>query len=108
MHPAPLKLILFALFWVAVIYVLNCLIARQIKRPSPKLVLLYFTTVGLIGLFGEIFLDSTYNFFVGHPLWHYNILPIQSGYTSSYAIITWGVSGFISVCCTIRLRRAGQ
>ena len=94
MHPAPLKLILFALFWVATIYLLNCLIARQFKRPSPRLVLLYFTTVALVGLFGEIFLDSVYNFFVGHPLWRYDILPIQHGYTSSYAIVTWGLYGF--------------
>lgn len=48
----------------------------------------------LIGLFGEIFLDSAYKLVVGHPLWYYNILPIQNGYTSSFAIVTWGIYGF--------------
>jgi len=87
-------LTLFALGCAVTIYLLNCLIAGQIKKIEPKQVLVYFTTVALIGLFGEIFLDSAYNFFVGHPLWYYNILPIKDGYTSSYAIITWGLYGF--------------
>lgn len=55
---------------------------------------LYFSTVALIGVFGEIFLDATYNNVVGRPLWYYNILPVQGGYTSSFAIVTWGILGF--------------
>lgn len=88
-----LKLILFALGAATAVYLLNSLIAKQFKRISVRPVLLYFTTLALIGLFGEIFLDTSYNFFVGHPLWYYNILPIFGGYTSSYAIVTWGLYG---------------
>lgn len=88
-----LKLVLFALGAATVVYLLNSLIAKQFKRLSLRPALLYFTTVALIGLFGEIFLDTSYNFFVGHPLWYYNILPIFGGYTSSYAIVTWGLYG---------------
>jgi hypothetical protein len=44
--------------------------------------------------FGEILLDSTYDLVVGHPLWYYNILPIYGGYTSAYAVVTWGIYGF--------------
>jgi len=89
----PLHLTLFAAAWAVIIYGLNCLIARQWKRLEFKPALLYFSTVALIGLFGEIFLDATYKAVVGHPLWYYNILPIHGGYTSSYAVITWGLYG---------------
>lgn len=93
MHMFTLKLVLFALGWTVFVYLLNSAIARQWKRIDPPKALLYFFTVALIGLFGEIFLDTMYNFFVGRPLWYYRILPIFGGYTSSYAIMTWGVYG---------------
>lgn len=88
-----LNLTLFSIAWAAAIYAYDCLLARQWIRIEPKLMLLYFTTVAMIGIFGEIFLDTAYNFFVGQPLWYYNILPIHGGYTSSFAIVTWGIYG---------------
>lgn len=88
-----LKLVLFALGVGGFVYLLNCAIAKQFKKVSLRPALAYFSTMALIGLFGEIFLDTAYNFFVGHPLWYYNILPIQGGYTSSYAVVTWGLYG---------------
>jgi hypothetical protein len=91
---SPLSLTLFAVGCAVVVYGINCAIAKRIKPIEIKVALVYFFTVALIGLFGEIFLDTAYKFFVGHPLWYYNILPIQGGYTSSYAIVTWGLYGF--------------
>ncbi len=90
----PIKLVLFAAYLIVVIYFFNSLIAREFKKINPKQVLLYFTTVAMIGVFGEVFLDTFYNLIIGRPLWYYNILPIQNGYTSSYAIVTWGIYGF--------------
>jgi hypothetical protein len=90
----PLSLTVFALCWLAVIYALNCLIAGRIKRVELKVAVLYFFTLALIGLFGEIFLDTIYNYVIGHPLWYYRIWPIMGGYTSSFAIVTWGIYGF--------------
>src|ERR1700683_1503377 len=87
-------LIIFALSWLGVIYVLNCVIAGEFKRVELKLAVMYFLALALVGLFGEIFLDSVYNYVVGHPLWYYRILPIMGGYTSSFAIVTWGLYGF--------------
>lgn len=88
------KLIIFGIVWLAIAYLVNCLIARRFIKFDLKMALLYFSTVALIGVFGEIFLDATYNHFVGRPLWYYNILPVQGGYTSSFAIVTWGILGF--------------
>lgn len=84
----------FTLFWLIILYVLNCLIAGKIKRIEPLQALVYFSTIAMIGIFGEIFLDSIYNLVVGHPLWYYNIAPILDGYTSKFAIVTWGLYGF--------------
>jgi hypothetical protein len=93
MHPAIYKLILFGFGWLVIIYASNCFIAKRLKRVKLKTALVYFLATALIGLFGEIFLDTAYNAVVGHPLWYYNILPIYGGYTSSYAIVTWGLYG---------------
>lgn len=91
---SPLKLAAFGLGCLVVIYSINCLVVRRLKPVDPKAALLYFSTIAMIGLFGEIFLDTMYNFFVGHPLWYYRILPIRGGYTSAFAIVTWGIYGF--------------
>lgn len=89
-----MNLVLFGLMWLVIIYLLNCAIAREWKKVEPKMALMYFSTVALIGVFGELFLDTVYKLFVGVPLWRYNILPIHGGYTSSYAIVVWGLYGF--------------
>jgi len=88
------RLVIFAVSWFFLLYLLNSAIARQFKRIDLKMVFVYFSTIALIGLFGEIFLDTAYNLFVGHPLWYYQIYPIKGGYTSSFAIVTWGAYGF--------------
>ncbi len=87
-------MLLFTLFWPLAFYLANSGIARSFKKIDTKMALLYVTTVALIGIYGEIFLDTSYNYFVGVPLWEYNILPIHGGYTSAYAPIIWGTYGF--------------
>lgn len=88
------KLIVFTLLIAAAIYLFNCLVARKVKPIDPKMALLYITTVSMIGVVGEIFVDSIYDFFAPNPLWVYNILPVHDGYTSKYAAILWGLFGF--------------
>lgn len=89
-----ISLVIFAVVWLVIVYAVNVAIARKLVPVNWRTAVLYFVTVGMIGVFGEIFLDTVYNFFVGHPLWRYNILPIHDGYTSAYAPIIWGVYGF--------------
>ena len=91
---SPYSLILFSFFWISLLYLFNSLLVGKWKKVEPKKAILYFTTVSMIGIYGEIFLDTTYRLFVGHPLWRYNILPIHKAYTSSFAAIIWGVYGF--------------
>lgn len=92
--PFVVSLILFAALWLTIVYGVNIAIARKLIPINLRTALLYFVAIGMIGVLGEIFLDTIYNFFVGHPLWRYNILPIHGGYTSAYAPIIWGVYGF--------------
>ncbi|TAH33984.1 hypothetical protein EYC59_04165 [Candidatus Saccharibacteria bacterium] len=89
-----LKLIAFTVLWTAIIYGLNCVVARGAKRVEPKRALVYITAVAMIGVYGEIFLDTIYNAIVGRPLWYYNLLPIHGGFTSAFAPIVWGMYGF--------------
>ncbi len=92
--PFVVSLILFAALWLTIVYGVNIAIARKLIPINLRTALLYFVAIGMIGVLGEIFLDTIYNFFVGHPLWRYNILPIHGGYTSAYAPIIWGIYGF--------------
>lgn len=84
---------LFGLFWAIAVYVYNSAIAGAWKRVNFGTCVVYFCVVAAIGLYGEVFLNTAYNALVGNPLWYYHIAPIRDGYTSSFAIVTWGLFG---------------
>ncbi|HTH72313.1 MAG TPA: hypothetical protein VL737_03035 [Candidatus Pristimantibacillus sp.] len=90
----PLGLTLFAIGWLVGIYIFNSAIARSLKKIQPARALLYVSTVAMLGVFGEIFVDTVYAHFFHTPLWRYNTLPIHHAYTSSYAVVLWGAYGF--------------
>jgi hypothetical protein len=87
-------LVIFGIFLIVIVYLINCVIVRGIKKISPSRALLYISTVAMIGVFGEIFVDTIYAWIFGNPLWIYNVLPIHHGYTSQYAVVLWGIYGF--------------
>jgi hypothetical protein len=94
--PLPVKLVLFTIAFSLAVYLIICALEKRpvkFHRRQLKEMLLWFAAVGCIGIIGEIFLDTIYNFFVGQPLWHYNILPIHNGYTSLFGPVMWGVFG---------------
>lgn len=89
-----LRLSGFAVLWVILAYAANSIVVRRPKKLELTWTLSYAVAVATIGVFGEIFLDTVYNHFVGHPLWVYRILPVHKGYTSIFAVVTWGIYGF--------------
>lgn len=89
-----LKLTAFSVVATLILWVINRVTHGKPLQTDFRLLALYITSVTMIGIFGEIFLDTTYNMVVGRPLWHYQILPIHSTYTSYYAIVLWGMLGF--------------
>jgi hypothetical protein len=84
----------FSLIWAIIIYFFNCLLAKKFVVPNPKIALVYISCITVVGVFGEVFIDSVYNFFIGEPLWVYHLLPIHNGYTSYYSLFIWGLYGF--------------
>jgi hypothetical protein len=88
-----LRLLIFAIFCIAGVYLFSSLYARKFKKIEPSRALLFISAVAMIGVLGEIFVDSIYAHFFSTPLWRYNFLPIHSAYTSKYAPVLWGTLG---------------
>lgn len=89
-----LKFMLFTVVWIVVVYLFNSLLARSFKKIVWSRALVYVSTVAMLGLFGEIFVDTIYHIVAGTPLWRYNFWPIHDAYTSLYAAVLWGIYGF--------------
>ena len=88
------SLFLFSVLLIVSVYLVNSIIARRFKKVQLSRALLYMSTVAMIGVFGEVFVDTIYAHFFHTPLWRYNILPIHHAYTSDYAVVLWGAYGF--------------
>lgn len=93
-NPPLAALIIFAACWAVGIYLVNCLIARKVKRVNIKQALLHFLAMAMIGLIGEICVGTVYRHFTGETLWRYTVYPIHNAYTSQYALFLWGIYGF--------------
>lgn len=89
-----LSLVYFSIAWIAIIYLFNCLVAREFKRVHPTRALAYISSVVLLGVFGEVLIDSLYDALFGVPLWEYRLLPLHNAYTSYYSLVIWSMYGF--------------
>jgi hypothetical protein len=101
------ELLIFAIGLPAVIYILNCAVAREIKTVKLKPALLYVTTVAMMGVLGEVFVGSIYQTLFDKHLWDYTVLPIHEGFTSRYAPVIWGSYGWYLYLSHGTLRRYG-
>ncbi len=88
-----IRLLLFTAILLFGVYAFNSIVAGRFKKIKLVPALMYASTVAMIGVFGEIFVDSIYSYFFSNPLWRYNILPVHDGYTSQYAVVLWGIFG---------------
>lgn len=88
------NLFIFTLFCVLVIYLFNAFLSHRFKKIDYRYALLYITTVALLGVFGEVLIDSLFKLAVKRPLWEYHLLPIHNSYTSYYSLAVWGMYGF--------------
>jgi hypothetical protein len=87
-------LVYFSMAWIAGVYLVNSVLAWEFKRIKIKPLLLYVSTVAMIGTFGEVFWDSLYHKAFGVRLWEYYVFPIHNSYTSYFAAVLWGFYGF--------------
>jgi hypothetical protein len=89
-----LALTIFALLWIAIVYAFNSLIIGKLQPVKLKTACVYIATTALLGVCGEIFVDSVYRALFGEALWLYHVYPIHDGFTSYYAPVIWGILGF--------------
>lgn len=87
------RLFFFAVISLAAVISSSIIVNRGFKKFQLSRALLWISSVAMIGVVGEIFVDSTYNYIFHTPLWRYNFLPINHAYTSKYAPILWGTFG---------------
>lgn len=87
------RLTLFGITCVLTVYLFSVLVFRKFKRIHLSRAMLYISSVAMIGVLGEISVDSFYNHFFHQPLWQYNFLPIHHAYTSEFSIVLWGSFG---------------
>lgn len=87
-------LVWFSLAWLIILYFLNTLIARRFPKIELKKLFVYVAGVALIGVFGEVLIDSLYKIGFGQPFWIYKLLPAHSEFTSYYSPFLWGMFGF--------------
>ena len=89
-----LILFIFSICWVAIIYLLNRIIAGHRLKINKIKVVQYITSMAALGILGEVAIDGFYKFAFGQPLWLYRLFPIHGGYTSVYSLFEWGLLGF--------------
>ncbi|MFZ1258815.1 MAG: hypothetical protein WAQ25_05105 [Candidatus Saccharimonas sp.] len=86
------SVLLVTIFVACVVYVLDSWYAKQWLTVERKTIS-YIAAALLIGIFGEVFTETIYNFLVHQPLWHYQFLPVHQSYTSLYSVILWAMYG---------------
>lgn len=86
--------VIYFAVWIITLFIINCLLARRVKRFNLKRLSVYIITVALAGVYGEILLGTFYNAVFGHPLWEYRIYPIHHAYTSYFSLVIWSMYGF--------------
>ncbi len=87
------QLILFFLLCLSIVYLGNSFFAKKFIKIELKVAAVYIATMILIGVFGEIFVNKSYDILFGHPLWTYTVMPIHGGLSSKYAVFLWGIYG---------------
>lgn len=76
----------------AVVYLLDSLYARRWLSIDSTLIN-YISAAVLIGVFGEVFVETIYNAIFGQPLWYYQFLPTHNAYTSYFSVVLWAMYG---------------
>lgn len=87
------KITLFSVAWVVMLYIIHCLAARRrISLRSRELIISVFAMT-TIGVFGELLIDLLYTQAFGQKLWEYRFTPINDGGSSLYSIVLWASTG---------------
>jgi len=89
-----IKLVLFFLYTVAVIYLINFGLANKSTPTNTKEVYMYSGTLAMTGIISEVLINSFYRAAFDSPLWLYQVTPIRQGDTSVFAFFQWSLYGY--------------
>ena len=88
------NVVVFAICFLTIFYVSACAVNRGLIKIEIRKALVYITTFSLLGVIGEIFVNTVYANITGAPLWEYRLLPVNNGSVSYFFIFVWGSLGF--------------
>lgn len=94
MERVPAFAVGFAVFFMPILYVVPCALARQWLRPDPKTVAMYMGVAFLLGAGLEMVVDPVWTWVFSRPCWLYVIWPVHRGHTSGFGFIMWPMYGF--------------
>jgi hypothetical protein len=89
-----IKLILFFLYMVAVVYLINFGLANKSTPTNIKEVYMYSGTLAMTGIISEVLINSFCRAAFDAPLWLYQVTPIRQGDTSVFAFFQWALYGY--------------
>jgi hypothetical protein len=89
-----MKLTLFFLYTVAVVYLINFGIANKSTPTNTKEVYMYSGTLAMTGIISEVAINSFCRAVFDTPLWLYHVTPIHHGDTSVFAFFQWSLYGY--------------
>jgi len=84
---------LFALGFLALFYLIVCILSKKLIRPNFIILFSYITIFSLFGIVGEVFVNTLYSYFFGAPLWEYRLFPAHDGNISYFFLFIWGSLG---------------
>lgn len=91
---AVLFVVSFAVFFLPLLYLFNCGLAKRWLKPDWKSLVLYMGATFACGALCEIVVDSLFAYTLGRPAWEYHIWPKHGGFTSGATAVVWAMYGF--------------
>lgn len=85
---------LFALIFLGLFYAIVCVCHKKVIKLEFRRLLYYVTAFSLLGIIGEVFVNTLYTYFLGTPLWEYRLFPAHGGDISYFFLAVWGSLGF--------------
>lgn len=85
---------LYALALFGVYYLAVSAIKKEFIKIEPLKLFYYVSLFSVFGISGEAFVNTTWEYLMGEPLWEYYLFPLHGGNISYFFPLIWGGLGF--------------
>lgn len=86
--------VLYGISFASIYYALVCVYVGHLVRFNIGKLLYYISIFCLLGVAGEIFVNTIYVYFFHTPLWEYRLFPTHNKDISFFFLFIWGALGF--------------